>query len=324
VAVVGAGSIGCFVGGWLGAAGARVHFIGRPRVLGALQQQGLTLTDLDGLRLHLPPGQLSLHASPQPAALVLLCVKSGATAEAAASLNAVMQPGTLALSLQNGVANVETAKAAAPALLWLPGMVPFNVAELAPGSYHRGTQGDLAVQDHPALAPWLPLFEAAGLPLQRHADLRPVQWAKLLLNLNNPVNALSGLPLKAQLLNRHYRIVTAALQQELLHTLRLAGITPAQITALPPHRLPQVLRLPTWLFKRVAARLLRIDDHARSSMADDVALGRTTEIDALCGAVVRLAASQGTQAPLNEHITRLMQTDPRPRSGPALRAELGL
>jgi 2-dehydropantoate 2-reductase len=63
-----------------------------------------------------------------------------------------------------------------------------------------------------------------------------------------------------------------------------------------------VLRLPTPLFRVAAARMLRVDKLARSSMADDLALGRPTEIDALSGEVVRLARSIGLQAPLNEAI----------------------
>jgi len=151
-----------------------------------------------------------------------------------------------------------------------------------------------------------------------------VQWAKLLLNLNNPVNALSGLPLRAQLLDRDHRRVLAALQREALAALAAAGIQPAQITALPAQRLPAVLSLPNWLFRRVAARMLKIDDQARSSMADDLAMGRRTEIDALCGEVVRLARAHGREAPLNAAMQRLVESDPKPRSGAALRAALGL
>ena len=203
-------------------------------------------------------------------------------------------------------------------------MVPYNVAELGPGHFHRGTAGVLAAQDHPALRAWQPLFDAAGVPLQLHADLLPVQWAKLLLNLNNPVNALSGLPLRAELMERDFRRVLAALQDEALAALQAAGIRPARITPLPPHWLPRVLRLPTPLFQRVARRMLAIDANARSSMADDLALGRRTEIDAFCGEVVRLAQAHGLQAPLNARLQRLVEADPRPRSGQALRAELGL
>jgi 2-dehydropantoate 2-reductase len=325
VLVMGAGAIGCLVGGRLQAAGAEVHFVGRPRVLSALRENGLHLTDLDGPPADLPPAALRLHAEPPAgAALVLLCVKSGATAEAARQLAATQTAGSLVLSLQNGVANAAVATAAAPTLTLVPGIVPFNVAELSPGHYHRGTTGTLAAQDHPTLRPWLPVFEAAGLPLALHTDLRPVQWAKLLLNLNNPVNALSGLPLRAQLLDRDYRRVLAALQAEALAALAAAGIEPARLTPLPPRWLPAVLRLPTALFERVAARMLRIDAQARSSMADDLALGRRTEVDAFCGEVQRLARAHGGDAPLNAHIAQLIETDPRPRSGRALRTELGL
>ena len=209
-------------------------------------------------------------------------------------------------------------------------MVPFNVAELGPGRYHRGTFGALAAQDHERLRPWLPLFAAAGLPLTLHADLAPVQWGKLLLNLNNPVNALSGLPLRTQLQDRDHRRVLgdgavgdvgvcgADVRDEHGEQQRV-GSKLLQVG--PHHQLleeVQVLRLPNWLFRRVAARMLRMDEKARSSMADDLALGRRTEIDALCGEVVRLAASIGRQAPLNARMVQLVEQDPRQRSGAEL------
>lgn len=307
---MGAGSIGCYVGGCLQAAGVRVHLVGRPRILGLLRQHGLTVSDLAGRRHHLPAAELSLHESP-PAdlrpALVLLCVKSGATASSAAQLAQRLPPLTPVLSLQNGIGNAELAQRHASALHVLPGMVPFNVAELALARFHCGTSGDLAAQDDPALHSWLPQFAAAGLPLRLHADLRAMQWGKLLLNLNNPVNALSGLPLRAQLLDRDYRRCTAALIGETLSVLDAAGIQPARVTPAPPRLLPRLLRLPTPLFRVLAARMLRIDAQARSSMADDLRLGRVTEVDALCGEVVRLARRCGRTTPLNARMLELMQ-----------------
>ena len=241
---------------------------------------------------------------------MLLAVKSGATAEAAAQLGAALPAGTPVVSMQNGLSNAAAAQAAAPSLRLLAGMVPFNIAELAPGHYHRGTTGELAAEDDPALRELQSAFVRAGLPLHLHADLRAVQWGKLLLNLNNPVNALSGLPLRDQLMQRGYRQCLAALQVEALGVLRGAGIAPAQVGALPPHRIPPLLRLPTPLFKLIAARMLRIDPKARSSMADDLAQQRTTEIDALCGEVVRLAASQRLSAPINARMVELVKAWP--------------
>jgi 2-dehydropantoate 2-reductase len=329
--VLGAGAIGCHVGGCLQAAGLPVLFIGRARVLGALRQQGLRLTDLDGRDQRLDA--VAIDAAEAPASdrpapgLVLLCVKSGSTAEAMTSLAARVPAGTPVLSLQNGVSNAALAQAAAPALRVLAGMVSFNVAEPSAGHFHRGTSGQLMAQDDPALRPWQPAFARAGLPLLLREDMPAVQWAKLLFNLNNPVNALSGLPLKRELLDRGYRRVLAALQSEALAVLHAARIAPARLTPLPPQRVPTVLRLPTPLFRCVASRMLKMDDAARSSMADDLALGRRTEIDALSGEVVRLAQSIGRDAPLNRRMQALVEQQPqrgKPYSAAALMSALGL
>lgn len=309
ILVMGAGAVGCYLGGRLQAAGVPVVFVGRPRVLAALREHGLTLTDLDGAHVRLAPSDLALHDAVPPGlapALVLLTVKSGATAEAAAQLAAALPTGTPVVSMQNGLSNAAVAQAAAPALRLLAGMVPFNIAELGPGRYHRGTTGTLAAQDDPALRSRADDFARADLGLALHADLTPIQWGKLMLNLNNPVNALSGRPLRAELMERDYRWCLAALQAEALALLRAAGIAPAQVGAVAAHRIPPLLRLPTPLFRLVAARMLRIDPQARSSMADDLALGRTTEIDALCGEVVRLAARLGRSAPVNARMAELV------------------
>lgn len=316
---MGAGSVGCFAGGLTQLAGVPVHFVGRPRVLAALRKQGLRLTDQDGLDRRIAPLDLRLHEE-LPAGLkpdlVLLCVKSGATAEAATALGLTLPLGTPAISLQNGIGNTAIARDAAPQLHWHAGMVPFNIAEIAPGHYHRGTGGVLAAESSPgdlALTSWQTALSRVGMGLQLHADLAPVQWGKLLLNLNNPVNALSGMPLRDELLQRGYRRVLAALQQEALDLLDATHRPVAQLTPLPPRRLLMLLRMPTPLFRLAAARMLRIDAQARSSMADDLAAGRTTEIDALCGEVVRLARSAGRGAPLNHRMQGLVADWPQRR-----------
>ena len=129
-----------------------------------------------------------------------------------------------------------------------------------------------------------------------------MQRGKLLLNLNNAVNALNGLPLRAQLPDRDLRCCTAALIGEALAVLRRACIRPARLSPLPPVWLPGVLRLPTPRFRLIATRMLRIDGHARSSMADDLLLGRPTEIGAINDEVLRLAASVHIPATCNARI----------------------
>lgn len=329
VLVMGTGAVGGWVGGRLAAAGVSVHFVARPRMQAALSAHGLLVTDCDGGQHHLRPHELQVHGEVPTAlapALTLLTVKSGATAQAAAELGARLPPGSVVLSLQNGVDNTAVAQAAAPHLTLLAGTVPYNIAELAPGHLHRGTGGRLLAQAHPAIAEWVPLFAQATAPIEQMTDMAPIQWGKLLINLNNPVNALSGLPLRQQLLNRDFRRCFAGLMEEGLMTLNKAGIPAAKVTAIPPHALLRVLRLPSPIFRVLAARMLRIDDQARSSMADDFARGRATEIDSICGAIVRLAQTHGIEAPMNRRMVELVrawpQGDRNPWTGPALWAEL--
>ena len=169
------------------------------------------------------------------------------------------------------------------------------------------------VERSTAIGPWVQPFQAAGLPLVERADFIEVQWGKLLLNLNNPVNALSGLPLKAELSQRAYRRCLALLIEEGLATLKAAGIRPAKVAKISARWLPLMLRLPDWLFTRVAGAMLRIDPQARSSMWEDLQSGRRTEIDYLNGAIVTLAASSGRTAVANQRIVELVHAAHRGR-----------
>ena len=328
--ILGAGAIGCYVGGRLALAGQRVTFVGRPRVMDALAQNGLTVSDLEGFSSHIARDKLRMaltlrdvevEVAPESGPLViLLCVKGGATLATAQEIALFSKPGTTIVSLQNGVDNVARIQAGAPQMEVLAGMVPYNVVMLDAQRAHRASAGSLHIEHSATSSQFLPLFNAAGLPTELFDDMRAVQWGKLLLNLNNPVNALSELPLQAQLRDRSLRRVLATLQSEALRVMRHAGIAPAQVTPVAPRALPHLLRLPNWLFTRVAARMLRMDAQARSSMADDLALGRITEIDDLCGAVVRLAHDNGLKAPLNEAMCRLIPAhrQGQPVSGAAM------
>ena len=241
------------------------------------------------------------------AALVLLTVKSAGTEVAARDLLLYAAPAAPIISFQNGVDNVDRLRAALPGRTVLAGMVPFNVTAPEPGRFHQGTSGALALESHPAVERWAAKFARAGLPLDLRTDMTATAWAKLLLNLNNAINALSGLSLAAELAQRDYRRALALAQEEALSVLDRAGIRPARLGPLPPRLMPTVLRLPDRLFRFVAARSTpAIDAEARSSMADDLALRRTTEVDQINGAVVATAAKLSISAPVNAELVRLV------------------
>jgi 2-dehydropantoate 2-reductase len=327
IAVYGAGGIGCYLGGRLAATGTAVTLVGRQRMADELAEHGLHLTDYLGADLSV--SDVPFMTDPVAVAdaeLVLVTVKSAATPTAADELAAVLKPGAIVVSFQNGIRNGDVLRERLPDQVVLSGMVPFNVLNRGGGAFHQGTSGGLDVQAHPALTPYVEAFATAGLPLTQHADIVPVQWAKLLLNLNNPINALSDVPLKEELSQRTFRRCLAAAQAETLGLLDAAGIKPAQLMAIPPHRFPALLRLPDFIYKRLAGKTLAIDPLARTSMWEDLQAGRRTEIDYINGEVVRLAESLNRSAPINTRLVALIraaeQGPSRAWSGPELLEEL--
>jgi 2-dehydropantoate 2-reductase len=308
--VLGAGAVGGYIGGWLAATGANVSLLGRAKTLSTVQTHGYTLTDLNERKQVIQPTHIRFSTDPlvlQLADVVLVTVKSRDTLQAAQLLQAHAQPNAVVISFQNGVGNAALLSKLLPHLNVIAGMVPFNVVTLPNGHLHCGTEGQLCVQNHPALPALLPLFVKAGLSLQVCENFEEVQWGKLLLNLNNAVNALSDLPLKQELSQHAYRKCLALLMSETLQVLKKAKITPAKVSKLSPVLLPLVLRLPDFIFKRLASSMLKIDEQARSSMWEDLQHKRATEVNELNGAVVRLAQQMGIHAPMNARMVQLIQ-----------------
>src|SRR4051794_6326948 len=106
VAILGAGSVGCFIGGAWGAAGIEVTFIGRPKLSKDVDQFGLTLTDYSGWEARLAQGDVDYRCGPEAleeAQVIALTVKSGDTREAAGEIATHATPGATVISFQNGV-----------------------------------------------------------------------------------------------------------------------------------------------------------------------------------------------------------------------------
>lgn len=323
IVIAGAGSIGCYVGGLLIAGGAKVTLLARQRIADEIGRHGLRLTSLEGLDISLPASDISVATDPtalDTADIVLVTVKSGATAEITKIIGAHAPSAATLVSLQNGIGNADTLRRELSDRTVLAGMVPFNVVHLGEGRFHRGTSGNLIIEEG--------RLEVAGalsvphLTVETADDMRAVLWGKLLLNLNNALNALSGLTLYEQLQDRGWRRLLARQQDEALGLLAAAGIQPWSMGPLPARLLPTVLRLPTPLFRLLARSALTIDRRARSSMWEDLERRRTTEIHELQGAVVRLAATVGRQAPVNARVLQLvLKAEAEGNGSPQLRPE---
>lgn len=259
----------------------------------------------------LPPGQVDYRTDGKQLAdadVIALCVKSGATARAAEEIASFGRSGATVISLQNGISNVDVLeRRLSDTFTVVRGMVPYNVAYLGDGHFHKGVAGDLYADDRPKTREVSSAIGTSPAALKLSDDMLGIAWGKLLINLNNAVNALSGRTLLEELRQRDYRRVVAACQREGLRLLEQAGIEPAKVGAVGPSLLPTVIGSPDWLFRNIFMKAWKIDERARSSMADDLAAGRKTEVDYINGELVALADRLGDKAPVNRKIVDLIR-----------------
>jgi 2-dehydropantoate 2-reductase len=304
VGIVGAGAIGCFLGGILAQDKLiEVQFFGREGIGHELESHGLTV-NVDALSHRCQ--QVAFYTSQATLLqcdVILVTVKATALAQLIPQIKKHARADVPIVALQNGigVAAVFSAQLANPIYR---AIVPFNVVKQAPGIFSKASGGDLLWPQtgNRRLQYLSRVFSSFGLAVQDVADMQSAEYGKLLLNLNNALNAISDLPLKQQLLNKHLRLVLAQAMTEWLAICQVAGIKPVTYTAVPALWLPRILRLPTPIFKILARRMLTIEPFARSSMWDDVQAGRRTEIMYLNGAVVNAGIIHGVATPVNAAI----------------------
>jgi 2-dehydropantoate 2-reductase len=285
-----------------------VSLLARPRLIAEIERFGLTATSLEGSSWHVAFRQLRLSDRPDilaDAGIVLVTVKSADTAEMADVIAHHAPDDAVIVSLQNGVANASLLRARLPGRQVLAGMVPFNVIARGEGYFHRATSGDLVIERDPANT--AAELQVAGLAVRTTDDIAGVQWGKLLVNLNNAINALSGLPLREQLGNRDWRKLFADQIAEGLMAVRAEGTRVVSPTPVPLSWTPHLLRLPDALFGIVLAPAMKIDPQARSSMWEDLERRRRTEIDYLQGVIVEIADRRGLKAPLSRRIFGLIK-----------------
>lgn len=323
IAILGAGSVGCYLGACLLSGGANVLLLGRSRVQAQLKQYGLLATDYQGRKDYIDYSSITYSTDMgrlAQANYILVTVKSGDTAYVATSIQAFAQPNAIVVSFQNGIKNTQILHNLLPKHRIVKGMVPFNVLYNNKGGFHCGTQGNLAIEaDKNEFTDLRGSFEKAQLPVSIFTDLAPVQWGKLIMNLNNAVNALSGLPLRDQLYNSDYRNIMRQVVSEALYVLKRAGLHPARTGKVIPSLMPRILALPTWLFAHVARASLKIDATARSSMYEDFTYHRKTEIDYLNGEIVSLGQQLNIPTPVNSAIVNLVkQAEQKAQGSPML------
>lgn len=227
--------------------------------------------------------------------LALITVDTNHTAEAAALAARALDPGGFALTLQNGIGNVEALAAVLGEGRVLGGSTMCSFRTLGPGvvdQTHLGptTIGELDGSRSERVLAVRELLAAAGYPAEVAADIQGTIWQKFILNICiNPICAITGLRL-----GEVARLeATDRFQDRLLD--EAFAVVRAKRLGLPEAELRRKVKAHTFA------------KFSKPSMLQHVEAGRRTEIDALNGALVREARGLGMAVPFHEALTLLVK-----------------
>jgi 2-dehydropantoate 2-reductase len=297
LAVLGPGGLGCLLAVLFREAAADVSLVDyRPDRVARLRRRGIQVSGLEaGPRIVTVP--IGLAPEVGPCDLTIVAVKAYQTAAAAQALPGLMSRGGLALTLQNGLGNLEAlAGVVGPARL-LAGVGLLGVTSRDEGRVIYAGRGAIYVGaptgsqvSEAEVAAVVDLFRDAGLECQSRQDIETALWEKLMINVGiNPLTALLRVPNGALLQVTEAWDAAVAAAREAQAVARAAGVS---LSGDPAARLRQVCT-------NTAAN--------NSSMLQDILAGRPTEIEALNAQVAARGRALGLATPVNDLLTQLLR-----------------
>lgn len=294
VAIVGIGAMGSLFAARL-APLAQITLFGHwAEQLEALRQ-GLTLIEPTGKKRRVSVRATGDPSQIEPAEVVFVLVKSYQTRSVSPHLKAFLQPDGLAITLQNGLNNLEAIAAAVGTRRAILGITTDGATLLQPGVVGHAGRGVTHLGRNPQqesdhLQRIASLLRRGGFAAKVADDVDSIVWGKLVVNTAiNPLTALLHVPNGALLENETARRLAAQAADE------SAAVAEAMGVMLPFADAPEH-----------ALDVARSTAHNRSSMLQDVLNGRPTEIESISGAVTRLGSEYGVQTPVNEALQQLI------------------
>ena len=295
VLVMGTGALGAFYGGRLAQAGVDVVFVARGATLAALRSDGLVIESAHGVERVAPVRAVATPAEAGPCSVVLVCVKSYDTDAAIAALRPVVGSDTIVLSLQNGIENEERLAAGLGLPPLLAGMTQIGAELVAPGvvrvdSGGRIVFGELDGRATPRAARLAALFAGAGIDHRLARRIAVMLWDKLAWNAAfNAATAVTRRTVGEVLADPDGSALVRAAMLEVVAVAQASGVP------LAAEKVDEALR-------HSAAELGML----KTSMLQDLELGRPMEIQALLGVVVELGDLAEVNTPLLDAILALV------------------
>jgi 2-dehydropantoate 2-reductase len=305
ILVFGAGAVGSALGGMLASAGHAVTLLGRSAHMTAVRERGLAIEGIWGshhVRVAATAGSCEELAG-CPFDLVLVTVKSYDTASAAEAWRALGHAGVSIVSIQNGHGNTETLEAALGAGLVFGARIITGVEQPEPGRVVVTVSADDIRLGPPRGEPeWMgrareiaDIFRDAGVPVSATDQFRAYLWSKILYNCAlNPLGAL-------------LRATYGELANDPGTRTQMERIIDEAFAAAQAEQIPMFWTQSDEYRRHFFEDLIPPTVRHYPSMLRDLERRGRTEIDALNGAVVRLAQKHAVLAPVNETLSAMIK-----------------
>ncbi len=307
IAVIGAGAVGGLVAALAARAGHEVLVTARGEHAEAIAHAGLRVDG--GWGEWVAPVELVRSIPNDIVDLIVLATKAHDSAEALAPWTT--HDGTPVLVLQNGLGGEDAVRDALPHSPVAIGLALFAVSLTGPGHITvTGPNGLTLGGDAAALAVAEPLLrEALPAELVLADNIRGAQWTKLLINQVNALPAITGLSVQQTITDPRLRAVLARGMVETVAVGDAAGIAWGRIGAVDAEAVARVRTGGTAaaaeLAQHLAAGMGDVPNPA--SMLQSIRRGRTTEVDAINGAIVDYGNSLGVPTPVNAALVGLVR-----------------
>lgn len=292
ILIMGTGGVGGYYGGLLAKEGHDVTFISRGAHLYAIRHEGLKVKSVHGDFTISPANATEHPAKVGPVDLILFCVKTYNTDEAAEAIQSAVGPQTVVISLQNGIDASERIGKVIGMEHVLGGATWLSSAVEAPGvirqvsEFRRIVFGEMDGSQSERIQSIYEVLKNTGITVEISEDILKILWTKFVF-----IAAVSGLGSLTRLPMGDYRSVPEA--RGLISGImrEIEALSHAQGIALDEDVVQKSLQF--------------MDDaapHIKPSMQVDVEAGHRTEIESMIGVIGRKGRELGVPTPVADFV----------------------
>jgi 2-dehydropantoate 2-reductase len=289
---MGTGGVGGYYGGLLAQQGNDVTFIARGAHLYGLRHEGLKVKSVHGDFHVLPANATDDPINVGSVDLILFCVKTYNTDEAAQAIRPAVGHRTVVMSLQNGVDAAERiGKVIGPEHV-VGGVTWLSAAVVEPGvikqisEFRRIAFGELNGSRSERIQSIYDVLNQTGITVEISEDIQKILWTKLVfITAVSSIGSLTRLPMGDYRSIPKTRSLLSSIMQEVESVARAQGVN---------------------LDGDVVEQWLQFIDNAapsiKPSMQLDVEAGHRTELESMIGIVGRKGSELGVSTPLTDFV----------------------